>query len=60
MKHSVLSFLDVLKEATFDLQEDEPTIEFTRGVEETIEMAKVWFESNNVTDIDIDPQDYIE
>lgn len=56
MKHSVKLFLEVLKEATLQDQE-KPSKEFKRGVNETIEMAEAWFESNGVTEFDINPKE---
>lgn len=53
-KHSVKLFLEMLKEATLEVQDNEPSNEFRHGVNETIAMAKVWFEGNKVKDIEIE------
>ena len=49
IKCSVNNFANILKEATFENQEDESTNDFRHGVNETIEMMKTWFEDNKIT-----------
>lgn len=56
-RHSTKLFLELLKEVAVDVAYDgnyEPTDEFRRGVNKTIEMARIWFEANNVKEFDIE------
>jgi len=55
MKESVNVFLSLLNEAALDTENY--SNEYERGVNETIELARAWFESNSIIEFDIKYQD---
>ena len=58
MKCKINYFLDLLKDATLDAQENEPSNEFKHGVNQTIEVAKCWFKDNNVENLEMNVKLY--
>jgi hypothetical protein len=52
VKQSVNEFLELLEESVFETKKH-LSKEYKEGVRNTIELAKVWFEDNNIIEFDV-------